>query len=124
MREIKFRAWVRGEMIKVFSLLFRATGPHTDQLHMERITLVNDMYELGLGDAVLMQFTGLHDKNGKEIYEGYIVTYYGHAIPMRVQWEENEASFYPFNVLHPTGLDGEYLVIGNIYENPEFLEKK
>ncbi len=54
MREIKFRAW------------------YPDWKRMEYFTL-EDAEKMYFVDCVIMQFTGLHDRNGKEIYEGDIV---------------------------------------------------
>ena len=74
----------------------------------------------------IMQSTGLHDKNGKLIYEGDIVQFpnpYEENKIFRqiVEWQELALtigySFTPF-----TALTVE--VIGNIYENPELLEAK
>ena len=63
MREIKFRAWdyERKEMIQPESII-GLEGETTKQLVLSAPFLT------------LMQFTGLHDKNGKEIYEGDIVS--------------------------------------------------
>jgi len=61
MREIKFRAWHNGKMIQ-------GVGVYEG-------TAIIDINEDSpyLWTAEVMQFTGLHDKNGKEIYEGDIL---------------------------------------------------
>lgn len=79
-------------------------------------------------DAVVMQYTGLKDKNGTEIYEGDI--YDNGLRKFVVEYDEERAGFFPFAkddgcgccsdevVWHPESDE----VIGNIYENPELLE--
>lgn len=71
-----------------------------------------------LPDVILMQYTGLKDKNGTEIYEGDIVKATKENIPLIVVfWDDFTASF--------NGTKDNYLhseIIGNIYENPELLE--
>lgn len=124
MREIKFRAW-----------------------HTEHKTMVNGttgwltIWDGGFSyrdkcgyseneNLILMQFTGLHDKNGEEIYEGDVVMFewghfYGHPnIVTPIKWED--AGWHPF-LLEWRDNTGEFVsenatVIGNIYENPELLK--
>ena len=83
-------------------------------------------------DLHLMQSTGLKDKNGKEIFEGDILDYKGRKALVR--WHGSYASFiYRFvDELQNRKTEWKPLylaymkceIIGNIYENPEFLEDK
>ena len=70
-REIKFRIWdiENKEMLKVQELDFEPT------FYGGRIAIRPDQYNdyFDAEDMILMQYTGLHDKNGKEIYEGDII---------------------------------------------------
>lgn len=83
-------------------------------------------------DLNLMQTTGLKDKNGKEIFEKDILDYNGRKVI--VKWHGSYASFiYEFvdelqnrtTEWQPLYLSYyKFEIIGNIYENPEFLEEK
>lgn len=126
MREIKFRAWdlEKQKMYSVatLSLTGAATFTHDGEPHL--VKNKDDVeYESTiqcLNNHVLMQYTELKDKNGKEIYEGDIVTYYcgsdKQARPMAVE--------IPGIYISDNASDGymathTYEIIGNIYENPE-----
>lgn len=69
----------------------------------------------------LSQFTGLKDKNGKEIYEGDIIRY-GRNKPKVVEMINER--WIPFCSGDEHGYHWNMIeVIGNIYENPELMEK-
>ncbi len=132
MREIKFRAWSEetNEMVKV---------AHLD-LTGETIYFENGIKSLNIGQElsfwnqpfILMQYTGLKDKNGVEIYEGDIVKYQNRLIGY-VTYLIQEAGFVvvlkksDYRLGHRNTNENYELancheVIGNIYENPELLE--
>ena len=120
MREIKFRAWDKlfKEMFDVPMLSNKAVFHAIPPKFMPE--------GVPLAQVELMQYTGLLDKNGKEIYEGDIVKA-GENIVLII-WNKGFASF----ALAKTGwmydhffgeIDNERCeVIGNIHENPELLE--
>lgn len=92
-------------------------------LHEHAVDIPKDRF-------ILMQFTGLHDAYGVDIYEGDIVKTFnrgtGHIEFGRVLMEGTALAYLGFyiriNEESYTHLDGTLEVIGNIYANPELLE--
>lgn len=128
MREIKFRAWDKEDK-QMFNVIMIA-WPQGREIR----TIVS-----GKGgscpDPILMQYTGIKDKNGKEIYEGDVVTYPNPLCKGEVKFGEYEfgdydtyqkgCGFYIDAVERSScgafkGNDIE--IIGNIYSNPELLK--
>ena len=125
MREIKFRAWDKEnkEMLDIEDL-------HWDDCTREfliRTTIYSDYFDIQ--DMILMQYTGLKDKNGKEIYEGDIVKIDCPTMKMtgEIKYSGMSAMFYIYDEINDIEenlwyQEKEYEVIGNIYENPELLK--
>lgn len=132
MREIKFRAWHF-----ILKRMFSAEEMANDQM-----TLLTTGYfinchsdisksEIAEHDVMIpLQFTGLKDKNGKEIYEGDIIfreSGYSHSTSAVVDWDEKSGSWNCYlgnrvwqDLLWRKIRDHE--IIGNIYENSELLK--
>lgn len=137
MRTIKFRVWDKSQktydsynpysrtndfFIKQDGVLFSSFG--------DSIASEDD------GEFVIEQFTGLYDKNGKEIYEGDIVTVSPEFEPSAEDIHTGEVIFaigygaymidfhnYDLNdvLLVPTIVDKRVIVIGNVHENKDLM---
>ena len=133
MREYKFRMWNKKEkkMYDVGVLDF-----DYKQVYMKGyLNYTTSSFQIE--DIELMQFTGLHDKNGKEIYEGDIVSKetfddtkpnYRDVSYAKVVWIEELASYHLVNkddkILWDLASDKYNIeVAGNIYENSELLKR-
>ncbi len=122
MREIKFRAWnkVQKKMHEVDGLDFVFTPPALLELNHDKPEIKVVDYWVSDGDFELMQFTGLKDKNGKEIYEGDIVEW--ELNPMFSKPEKSRAEVRWSEQLLLPHINNTSKVIGNIYKNPELLK--
>ena len=127
----KFRAWHKelGRMMLIEIMYFFFFDNELEELELND-PVMNEHISVYPDEIVLMQSTGLKDKNGKEIFEWDVVDYKGRKAI--IKWHGSYASFiYRFvDELQERASDWEPLflacyhfeVIGNIYENPELLE--
>ena len=131
----KFRAWHHelSRMMLIRTMFFFANELEELQLND---SIMNDDIPVYPDEIELMQSTGLRDKNGKEIFEGDIVT--AGDVTSDIKYHQTLGYYmigkYGFSVPFGQGVDVEYFeefadhvskifeVIGNIYENPELLE--
>ena len=125
----KFRAWD-----KTTSKLHVVNGIYCDNKKIHYID-DNRVRFVGFDNVIIMQSTGLKDKNGKEIFEGDILAFEtdDEVINVNVFWDEEHALFMfeskKYNEQEPLAELVEnntypFEIIGNIYENPELLEDK
>ena len=129
MREIKFRAWDEENKTWRYGHFFETVEG------IRRCYNIAENREIKyyVNNSSLGQFTGLHDKNGKEIYEGDIVKYEADKESGIAIIEYWPGSFI-FNWIKQTtpspsiidsafyfGCHSELEVIGNIHENPELI---
>jgi uncharacterized phage protein (TIGR01671 family) len=127
MREIKFRVWDRttNKMVIPARLFTSMDGTIWSADLGNRYT--NAVVEPGL-TGILMQYTGLKDKNGKEIYEGDILEYE----KLSFRDDGHERGFVEYNEYAEWSVNNWLLnriyrraeVIGNRFENPELLEEQ
>ena len=143
MREIKFRAWDKNEKWMVYDVQNAYDGMWSERNSDE----INDHYDyvsnfksfMDEEEFNFMQYTGLKDKNGVEIYEGDIVKRmylfngaYGETYTGEVVYDKEYAGYVisrPNKHIEPKteGLrntlsnKSNYEVVGNVYENPELL---
>lgn len=132
MRDIKFRCWdtENKEMLDIQELDYRDS--YNGQ-PMIRTTMYRDYFDTE--DMILMQYTGLKDKNGKEIYEGDIVEIKGYSnkgyntgLVKEIYvvefkdfcWSCGTKSLLNLATINWASIE----VIGNIYANSELLVER
>lgn len=124
MRDIKFRAWHKYQKTMLYDLYLDFQGNIGIWNYEETEIKFIDRSDC----LILMQYTGLKDKNGVEIYEGDIVAVADYANwegLYKVIWDEENLMYMledAFGDREKLCEFEEYLVKGNIYENPELLE--
>ena len=119
-----FRAWN-----KLASRMYIVNGLHFDRGMVQYENNDNAIRFIKLENIILMQSTGLHDKNGKEVFVGDIIKC-TRGCPHEVYLEKEYGGTYigGMPAIYLKGIREGYAwtgteeILGNIYENPELLE--
>ena len=120
----KFRTWN-----KLASRMYIVNGLHFDRGMVQYANNDNAIRFIKLENIILMQSTGLHDKNGKEVFVGDIIKC-TRGCPHEVYLEKEYGGTYVGGMpaIYLKGIREGYAwtgaeeILGNIYENPELLE--
>lgn len=124
MREIKFRGkrvdngeWIEGNLFKN-ECATRIIPYHAILFGQNEL---DEVY--GVIPETVGQFTGLTDKNGKEIYDGDILVHSGglkyFVVFINFRWMiTNGTAYYDFNQIERSSAE----IIGNVHDNPELLK--
>lgn len=147
-REIKFRAWQKNykRMLKVSAIGFDDNGATFVRVDNGKSALPrSSVYYRGMKDWPLdaleiMQYTGLKDRDGKEIYEGDIVQFsefdYNGLDTTHIGvvawsgasfsiWGSMDSEYFgpdgAFDLGWARAQDDEFEIMGNVYDNPELL---
>jgi len=129
MREIKFRAFIKGkkETAKVNAIDFSLEKVRASYYDKELKNIITETYNFD--EIELMQYTGLKDKEGEEIYKKDILKISNSEVG-KVEFINGSFYFLAFPLKDDIRIASYFWnqvgveVIGNIYENPELLETK
>lgn len=133
MREIKFRAWDKKNNHMIYDvqteIKIGEVGFTSGKLGKMNMYTHFDEY-FNDDNFEMMQYTGLKDKNDKEIYEGHIVKLFYPDMGHKIIFDKDTAMFgYYYKSIYGKFFCGLYRhlkdieIIGNIYENPELREE-
>lgn len=132
MREIKFRAWLKDdktmEFVDIIDWNFESIS-FSKLIPIKESNPEYDEIEVRFKEVELMQYTGLKDRNGKEIYEGDIVKNIVTLCVGEILWVKAYCRYGLKEAIFPNStkpivdctMAQRYEVIGNIYENSELL---
>jgi uncharacterized phage protein (TIGR01671 family) len=138
MREFKFRAWAGGVMVYFDLFNIKPINGLDDAKHIQRVKAPH----LSVSDKChIMQYTGLNDKNGWEIYDGDIlltdtgnkgVVRHSNSVCWHIQYNlrdnPNVRKDIPYDtsnkIMSLWDKEGRIEVIGNIYENSELIKQE
>lgn len=141
MREILFRGkrtdcgeWVEGYLNQhrgrvIFDCCCNAINANDYYINDWTEKLDTDLYGCvyKVDPETVGQYTGLTDKNGTKIFEGDILTIENEGVYAAIKYNESNAAFYVEDEDHEDYLgeawETDVVIIGNIHDNPELLQK-
>ena len=133
-REIKFRIWADNKFYNK-CLVGNTNNTNDEKWTCPMVWLEKQKEWVHCDNGIICQYTGLHDKNGKEIYEGDIVycqTKFGKAKAIIKFIDGKFVAYWDSILTHPQNghciacyeINKRFEVIGNIYDNSELLGGK
>ena len=127
MKELKIKAWLKKEkkMVSIIGIDFN----YEYIRYTEDDNLFNSDYKVAeFKDIELLQFTGLKDNGGQELYEADVIKFndgiddiYG-----LISYDDEDATYrvsYENITEHLSDLEGDFEIVGNIFENPKLHEQ-
>ena len=127
MKEFKMKAWLKKEkkMVAIIGIDFN----YEYIRYTEDGNLFNENYKTAeFKDIELLQFSGAKDKAGQELYEADVIKFndgiddiYG-----LISYDDEDATYrvsYENITEHLSDLEGDFEIVGNIFENPDLHEQ-
>ena len=127
MKEFKMKAWLKKEkkMVAIIGIDFN----YEYIRYTEDGNLFNENYKtVAFKDIELLQFSGAKDKAGQELYEADVIKFndgiddiYG-----LISYDDEDGSYrvsYENITEHLSNLEGDFEIVGNIFENPQLHEQ-
>ena len=127
MKELKIKAWLKKEkkMVSIIGIDFN----YEYIKYTEDDNLFNENYKTAeFKNIELLQFTGLKDNGGQELYEADVIKFndgiddiYG-----LISYDDEDATYrvsYENITEHLSDLEGDFEIVGNIFENPDLNEQ-
>ena len=127
MKELKIKAWLKKEkkMVSIIGIDFN----YGYIRYTEDDNLFNSDYKVAeFKDIELLQFTGLKDNGGQELYEADVIKFndgiddiYG-----LISYDDEDATYrvsYENITEHLSDREGDFEIVGNIFENPDLHEQ-
>ena len=127
MKELKIKAWLKKEkkMVSIIGIDFN----YEYIRYTEDDNLFNENYKTAeFKNIELLQFTGLKDNGGQELYEADVIKFndgiddiYG-----LISYDDEDGTYrvsYENITEHLSDLEGDFEIVGNIFENPDLHEQ-
>ncbi len=116
----KFRAWYKKGTLPMLKVNLISFDQQFTDVYIDDEAVAETEMSLDFDEVILMQSTGLFDKNGKEIFESDVVSWIDNGILLFGVVEFTKGMFL-VNGNEP--ISAEVEIIGNIYQHPDLVEE-